>query len=87
LNLIKPWSLGVRWGHNWKGIFLHKLILEKKIFSKTSFPISIKLDANYPCMKEIQACSDKGTDAHQRETITKCKYRAGSFMTLVLTSQ
>jgi dihydroorotate dehydrogenase len=31
-----------------------------KIFSKTSRPILIKLDANYPCMKEIQVCLNKG---------------------------
>jgi hypothetical protein len=33
--------------------FLHKIILEK-IFSKTTWSISVKLDANYPCIKGIQ---------------------------------
>jgi hypothetical protein len=37
-----------------------------KIVSKTSRPISIKLDANFPCMKVIQVCLDKGKDLHQR---------------------
>jgi hypothetical protein len=46
--------------------FLHVLILEK-IFSKTSWPISIKLHANYPCMKGIQVCLDKGTNPRQRK--------------------
>jgi hypothetical protein len=41
-------------------------MLEKKIFSKTSWPISIKLDANYLCRKGIQVCLDKRTDPHQR---------------------
>jgi hypothetical protein len=45
--------------------FLHKFVLGK-IFSKTSRFISIKLDANYPCMKRIQVCLDKETNPHQR---------------------
>jgi hypothetical protein len=32
-----------------------------KIFlSRTSRPVSIKLDTNYPYMKRIQVCSNKG---------------------------
>jgi hypothetical protein len=46
-------------------IFLHELVLEKKI-SKTSRPISIKLYANYFCMKGIQVCLNKGPGPHQR---------------------
>jgi hypothetical protein len=57
---------GVRWGHNWEKTFLHKLILEKFFFSKTSRPISIKLDASYACMKGIEVSIDKGTNPHQR---------------------
>jgi hypothetical protein len=49
-----------------KNSFLHKFILEKIFFAKTSWPISIKLDVNYPCMKRIQVCLNKGTDPHQR---------------------
>jgi hypothetical protein len=45
---------------------LQKLVLEKKIFYKTSRPISMKLYANYPCMKGIQVCLDKGSGPHQR---------------------
>jgi hypothetical protein len=49
--------------------FLH--LHWKKIFSKTNMPLSIKLDANYPCIKAIQVCLDKGTDPHKGEIITK----------------
>jgi hypothetical protein len=42
----------------------HKLTLEY-FFSKIRGPISIKIDANYPCIKGIQVCLDKGTDPHQ----------------------
>jgi hypothetical protein len=47
--------VGLQWGKPfllysyWKKSF-------KIFFSRTSRPISIKLDANYPCMKEIQVC-------------------------------
>jgi hypothetical protein len=52
--------------------------LEKIFFSKTSRPISIKIDANYPCMKEIQVCLDKGTNPYQMEdNHKKWKYRLG----------
>jgi hypothetical protein len=44
---------------------LHKFILEI-IFSRISWPISVKLNANYPCMKGIQVRLDKGRDPHQR---------------------
>jgi hypothetical protein len=44
--------------------FFHKFIL-KKIFPETSRPISIKLNANFPFIKGIQVCLDKGTDPHQ----------------------
>jgi hypothetical protein len=46
--------------------FVHELILEKKISNKTKRPISIKFDADYPCVKAIQVCLDKGTDPRQR---------------------
>jgi hypothetical protein len=60
-------QMGLQFGKK----LLHKLVLEKVFFSKTSRPISIKLDANYPCMKGIQVCLDKGTDTHQREDYHK----------------
>jgi hypothetical protein len=66
LKLIKIIILGVRWGYNWENIITY-VYIGKKIFSKTSRPVSIKLAVNYPCMKEIQVCLDKGTDLHQRE--------------------
>jgi hypothetical protein len=34
--------------------------------SKTRGQILIKIDANYPFMKGIQVCLDKGTGPHQR---------------------
>jgi hypothetical protein len=33
---------------------------------KTSRPISIKLDANCPCMRGVQVCSNKGPGPHQK---------------------
>jgi hypothetical protein len=42
----------------------HKLI--GIIFPKTKRPISIKIDANRPCIIGIQVWLDKGTDPHQR---------------------
>jgi hypothetical protein len=36
------------------------------LFSRTSKPISIKLGANYPWVKGIQACSNKGPGPLQR---------------------
>ena len=45
--------------------FLHELILEK-LFSRTNRPTSIRLDADYPCLKAIQVCLYIGTDPHQR---------------------
>jgi hypothetical protein len=38
----------------------------KKIFSRTSRPNSFKLGANYPWVKGIQVCSNKGPDPLQR---------------------
>jgi hypothetical protein len=32
-------------------------ILKKKIFSRTSWQISIKFGTNHPCVKEIQNCT------------------------------
>jgi hypothetical protein len=45
--------------------FFNKLLLYKKLLQNQQ-AISVKLDANYPYMKAIQVCLDKGTDPHQR---------------------
>jgi hypothetical protein len=42
------------------------LKLKKKIFSRTSRHNSIKLNTNYPWVKEIQVCSNKGPSPFQR---------------------
>jgi hypothetical protein len=55
--------------------FLHVFILEK--ISRTSRPISIKLDTNHPCIKEIQICINRRSGSLQRGD--NCKNRVGSF--------
>jgi hypothetical protein len=40
-------------------------IIEKKIFSRISWPFSIKLCANHPRVKEIQNCANKGPHSLQ----------------------
>jgi hypothetical protein len=44
-----------------------------KIFSKTSRPISMKLDTNHPWVKGIPNCSNKGSDHLQRGDNNKTK--------------
>jgi hypothetical protein len=39
---------------------------KKTFFSRTSWPNSIKLNTNYPWMKEIQVCSNEGPGPLQR---------------------
>jgi hypothetical protein len=39
---------------------------KKKIFSRASRPNSIKLSKNYPWVKRIQVCSNKGPGPLQR---------------------
>jgi hypothetical protein len=51
--------------------FLHVFILKKKIFSRTSRLISIKLSTNHSCMKGIQVYSNVGPSPLQRGIITK----------------
>jgi hypothetical protein len=52
----------------------------KKKSPKTNRPISIKVDADYPCVRPIHVCLNKGTYPHQRgDNHKKCKYREGSF--------
>jgi hypothetical protein len=43
----------------------------KKIFSRTSRPILIKLDKNYLCIKGMYVCTKKGPGPLQREIIAK----------------
>jgi hypothetical protein len=50
--------LGVKWGHI--------ILYWNNFFPKTKRPISIKIHANYPCIKGIQVCLEKGTDTHQK---------------------
>ena len=40
--------------------------IEKKIFSRISWPISIKLGIGHPWVKEILNCSNKGPGPLQR---------------------
>jgi hypothetical protein len=49
-----------------KNIFYISLYSKKSFFFKPTRPISIKLDANYPCMKGIQVYLDKEPGPHQR---------------------
>ena len=51
-------------GDNSKRVKIHQHFF--KIFSRTSWPNSIKLNTNYPWMKEIQVCSIKGPGPLQR---------------------
>ena len=48
-----------------KTIFTY-VYIEKKIFSRTSRPISIKLGISHPWVKEILNCSNKGPGPLQR---------------------
>jgi hypothetical protein len=41
-------------------------ILKKIFFSRTSWPISMKLDKNHAWVKGILDCSNKGPDPLQR---------------------
>jgi hypothetical protein len=50
--------------------------MKKKIFSRTSVLISIKLGTNHPWVKEILNCSNKGPGPLQMGDI--CKNGVGS---------
>jgi hypothetical protein len=53
-------------------------------FSRTSEPNSIKLGTNYPWLKGIQVCSNKGSGPLQRgRSSQKCKNGVGSFKNLL----
>jgi hypothetical protein len=47
-SLYKPWSLGVERGHNREKPYFYVFTLKKIFFSRTSKPISIKL--NFACV-------------------------------------
>jgi hypothetical protein len=62
-------SLGVGRGHNRLIIFTYVYI--KKIFSRTSRPILIKLGTNYPWVMGILNCSIKGQFLFKGKIIRK----------------
>jgi hypothetical protein len=45
------------------------VFISKKIFSRTSWPISIKLGTNHLWVKGIQNCTNKGPGPLQREDL------------------
>jgi hypothetical protein len=55
-----PWG---REGPQWRKPYLYVL---KKIFSRTSRPISIKFGTNHPWVKKIKNCSKKGAGSFPR---------------------
>jgi hypothetical protein len=63
-SLFKPWSSGVRRGHS-RETHIYMFIL-KKMFSRTSRPISFKLGTNHPWVKEILDYTNKGSGPLQR---------------------
>jgi hypothetical protein len=52
-------------GDNSERVKLH-LIFFKIFFFRTSWPNSIILNTNYPAVKEIQVCSNKGPGSLQK---------------------
>ena len=67
-------------GDNSKRVKIHQHFF--KIFFRTSWPNSIKLNTNYPWTKKIQVCSIKGPGPLQRRD--NCKKGVGSFKNLIL---
>jgi hypothetical protein len=66
-------------GDNSKSVKIHWTFL-KIFFSRTSQPNSIRLGTNYPWVKGIQFCSNKGSGPLQRgDNSKKCKNGVGSF--------
>jgi hypothetical protein len=57
-------------GDNSERVKIHRKFF-KILFSRTSGPKSIKLGTNYPLVKRIQVCSNKGSDPLQRGIITE----------------
>jgi hypothetical protein len=70
-------------GDNSETVKIHIKFL--KIFSRSSSPKSIKLGTNYPLVKRIQVCSNKGPGPLQRgDNQRNVKKRVGSFKNLIL---
>jgi hypothetical protein len=69
-SFLKSWSPGVGRGHNREN-HIHWCLYWKKIFSRTSRPIAIKLGTNISCMMRIQVYSNEGPSPLQRGIITK----------------
>jgi hypothetical protein len=59
-------------------------MLEKFFSSKTTETISVKLDANYPCLKGFKFTQIEGHVIIKGEIIKKCKRGVGSFKDLFL---
>jgi hypothetical protein len=53
-------------GDNIKRVKIHSNFLKKIYFSRNRLPNSITLNTNYPWVKEIQVCSNKGPGPRQR---------------------
>jgi hypothetical protein len=69
-------------GDNCERVKIHRNFF-KIFFPRTSRPKSIKLGTNYPLVKRIQVCSNKGPGPLQRgDNHKKCKKRVGSFKNL-----
>jgi hypothetical protein len=66
-----------------KRVLIHKKYL-KHFLSRTTGTISIKLGTNYPWIKGIKVCSNKGPNPFQREDNQKnIKNAVGSFKNLL----
>jgi hypothetical protein len=68
-NFLKEGDSPSPRGDNGKRVKISRKFL--KIFSRTSRPKSIKLGTNYPWVKGIQVCSNKGPGPLQRVIITE----------------
>jgi hypothetical protein len=66
---LKGWDSPSLRGNNSERVEVHRNFF--KIFSRTSRPKSIKLGTNYPLVKRIQVCSNKGPGPLQRGIITE----------------
>jgi hypothetical protein len=69
-SIFKLWFSGVGRVHNREN-HIHLFILKKKIFSRTSKPISIKLGTNLPWVKGLLNCTNKRPVPLQRGDIHK----------------
>jgi hypothetical protein len=75
---IKISSNNGRRGVSGGATYLHLFILKKKIFSRNSRLISIKLGTIYPWVKGIQNCTGRGQgplqrgDNHKNSKTWKC---------------